>query len=187
VTEGVITGPVAAFALALRRERLRVGLSVTELAKRAGLAKSTLSQLENGIGNPSLETIWSLAATLGVPFSRLVEDERPRIQVIRAGCGTPRISEHSNYTTTLLAACLPGARRDIYRITLQPGEPYQARAHAAGTVEHVVLAAGKALFGPAGKEIELCPGDYIAYPADVPHQYHALEPDTSAVLIIENT
>jgi len=47
-------------ALSIKRERLAAGLSLTELAKRAGVAKSTLSQLESGIGNPSIETLWSL-------------------------------------------------------------------------------------------------------------------------------
>src|SRR5688500_11340444 len=45
--------PLATIAAALRRERDRVGISLTELARRAGIAKSTLSQLESGVGNPS--------------------------------------------------------------------------------------------------------------------------------------
>lgn len=38
--------PLDWIAAALRRERTRTGLSLSELAKRAGIAKSTLSQLE---------------------------------------------------------------------------------------------------------------------------------------------
>lgn len=53
-------------ALSIKRERLAAGLSLTELAKRAGVAKSTLSQLESGIGNPSIETLWSLAMAMGL-------------------------------------------------------------------------------------------------------------------------
>jgi len=36
---------VARIAASLRRERARTGLSLTELARQAGIAKSTLSQL----------------------------------------------------------------------------------------------------------------------------------------------
>ncbi|MFL6110100.1 MAG: helix-turn-helix domain-containing protein, partial [Catenulispora sp.] len=64
--------PLATIAAAVRRERERVGVSIAELARRAGVAKSTLSQLEAGAGNPSIETLWSLGVALGVPFSRLV-------------------------------------------------------------------------------------------------------------------
>src|SRR3712207_3900014 len=83
-------GPLATIAAALRRERERAGLSLAELARRAGLAKSTLSQLEAGNGNPSVETLWSLGVALGVPFSRLVEPPPTQIRVIRAGTG-PRL------------------------------------------------------------------------------------------------
>ncbi|OXM39141.1 transcriptional regulator, partial [Amycolatopsis thailandensis] len=62
--------PLDVIATSLRRERARTGLSLTEVAKRAGIAKSTLSQLESGAGNPSVETIWALCVALDVPFSR---------------------------------------------------------------------------------------------------------------------
>ena len=103
--------PVATIAAALRRERERVGVSITELARRAGIAKSTLSQLEAGVGNPSVETLWALAVALGIPFSRLVEPSTPRTHVIRSGEG-PRIrSEHADFIGTLLSAGSAHARR----------------------------------------------------------------------------
>ena len=52
--------PLGLIARSIRRERERVGLSLSELAKQAGIAKSTLSQLESGTGNPSVETLWAL-------------------------------------------------------------------------------------------------------------------------------
>ena len=79
------TAPLATIAAALRRERERHGISLTELARRAGVAKSTLSQLESGAGNPSVETLWALAVVLEVPFSRLVEPPVSPVQVVRAG------------------------------------------------------------------------------------------------------
>ncbi len=87
--------PLAAIAAALRRERERAGLSLTELARRAGLAKSTLSQLESGTGNPSVETLWALGVALGVPFSQLVEPPAPQVRVVRAGEGAAIHSERA--------------------------------------------------------------------------------------------
>ena len=57
--------PIMILAQAIRRERLQSGMSVSDLARRAGVAKSTLSQLESGLGNPSIETLWALATALG--------------------------------------------------------------------------------------------------------------------------
>ena len=52
-------------------------MSLSELARRADVAKSTLSQLESGRGNPGVETVWALATALGVPFSALIDPPEP--------------------------------------------------------------------------------------------------------------
>ncbi|MFG1998754.1 helix-turn-helix domain-containing protein [Spirillospora sp. NPDC048911] len=178
--------PLDLIAASIRRERERAGISQTELAKRAGIAKSTMSQLESGAGNPSVETLWALGVALGVPFSRLVEPPRRHVQVIRAGEGPVTHSEHASYAATLLASCPPNARRDIYRLDVQPGEPRISEPHMPGTSEHVVIGAGRALVGPAEEPAELGPGDYVSYPGDAPHIFRALEPGTTAVMVMEH-
>src|SRR6266571_2876445 len=90
--------PLALIARSIRRERERVGLSLSELAKQAGIAKSTLSQLESGTGNPSVETLWALGVALGVSFSNLVEPPRPNVRVIRAGEGPATHSDQAHYS-----------------------------------------------------------------------------------------
>lgn len=179
--------PLATIAAALRRERDRAGLSLTEVARRAGLAKSTLSQLESGIGNPSVETLWALGVALGVPISQLVEPPAPQVRVVRAGDG-PRIhSEHAAFIGTLLSAGSPHARRDVYVIELEPGSVRQADPHIPGSVEHLVVAAGRMRAGPADGAVELETGDYAAFRGDLRHSYEALEPGTWAVLVMEHT
>lgn len=177
---------VALVSMSLRKERARAGLSLTELARRAGVAKSTLSQLENATGNPSLETLWALGTALGVPLSRLIDPPRSDIRVIRAGEGAVLHAERDPYEAVMLASCPPGARRDIYRVVAEPGAGHRARPHAPGTVEHVVLGTGRALAGPEGEAVELSPGDYLRYPGDVPHVFDALEPGTLGVFVMEH-
>jgi transcriptional regulator with XRE-family HTH domain len=172
-----------AIAASLRRERRRTGLSLSEVARRAGLSKSTLSQLEAGVGNPSLETLWALCIALDAPFSRLVDPPAPRPQLIRAGDGPAVSSSQADYRATLLAACPPGARRDIYFIAAEPGRQRISEPHLPGVVEHVVLSTGRALIGLVDEPLELGPGDYTAYPGDLPHLFGALEPGTTAVLL----
>jgi transcriptional regulator with XRE-family HTH domain len=177
---------IAQVSMSLRRERGRTALSLTELAKRAGIAKSTLSQLENGVGNPSLETLWALAQALGIPLSRLVDPPQQGIQVIRAGEGAVMHAERASYDAALLSSCPPGARRDIYRVIGQPGGPHLARPHMPGTMEHLILSSGRVLAGPEGETLELGPGDYLRYPSDIVHVFDALEPDTTGIIIMEH-
>ncbi len=178
--------PLDTIAFSLRRERERAGLSLTELAKRAGIAKSTLSQLESASGNPSIETLWALSVALDIPFARLVEPGKPKVQLIRAGEGSAVFSERASYIATVLSACPPNARRDIYLVSAEPGSVRASEPHMPGVVEHVVLCTGRARVGLADDPVEIGPGDYLAYPGDLPHVFEALEPGTFSVLVSEH-
>lgn len=177
--------PLAAIAAAVRRERERLGISSAELARRAGIAKSTVSQLEAGTGNPSIETLWAIALVVGVPFATLVEPPSAPTRVVRAGERPTITSEGSPFTSALLAACPSGARRDVHVVSSEPGEPREAHAHSPGTVEHIVVGTGRWRAGPDGEEVDLDPGDYVTFAADRPHRYEALTPGATAVLIME--
>ncbi|GAA1107914.1 XRE family transcriptional regulator [Kribbella jejuensis] len=178
--------PLDVIAASLRRHRARAGLSLTEVAKRAGVAKSTLSQLESGTGNPSVETLWALAVALDTPFAALLDPPRPKVQIIRAGEGPAIYSDQADYSATLVASSPPNARRDLYRIVASPGPGRKSDPHMPGVVEHVILASGRALVGPQDDPVELNPGDYVAYPGDLPHLFQALEENTSATLVSEH-
>jgi len=161
-------------------------MSVSELARRAGVSKATVSQLETGSGNPSVETLWALGVALDVPFAVLVDEHASAPTLIRADDidGVPS-SAASAYSASLLSASPPGARRDVYMIRVEPGEPRRSDPHHPGTIEHVVVISGQARIGPAEEPVLLNPGDYLSYPGDAAHVIEATTPGTSAVLISE--
>ncbi len=180
-----MTQPISVIAKSLVRERERANLSLAEVARRAGIAKSTLSQLEAGNGNPSLETLWALCVALNIPFAKLLEPQGSTTQVIRKGEGTKVVSERSDYQAILLATCPPGARRDVYLLMTQPGEERLSMPHTPGAVEHIIVTQGRALVGTTHNPYELNAGDYICYPADEEHLFKALEANTLAILVAE--
>jgi transcriptional regulator with XRE-family HTH domain len=51
----------------LRTARLRQNMSLRELAEKAEVSASLLSQIENGKANPSVRSIYSIAAALSLP------------------------------------------------------------------------------------------------------------------------
>lgn len=173
-------------AHALRRERESAGLSVSELARRASVSKATVSQLESGSANPSVETLWAIATALGVPFSVFVDEPvHAPVTVVRADEIDTVTSAVAPYAASLLSASPPHARRDIYLIRAEPGASRDSAPHSRGTTEFVVLISGVALVGPAGAPERLAPGDFITYPGDAAHVFEALEPGTAAVLVSE--
>ncbi|MEU5698520.1 helix-turn-helix transcriptional regulator [Streptomyces aurantiacus] len=174
-----------AISAAVRSERLRRGLSLSELARLAGLSKATVSHLEAGTGNPGVETVWALGVALGVPFSQLVTPPRSAVRIVRADEGSPTRAEESDYAATLLASCAPLARCDIYRICAGPGPARKSAPHLPGTTEHVIITAGRASAGPLDQAVELDIGDYVSYRGDIPHVFQALAQETNAVFVLE--
>src|ERR687893_605022 len=63
---------LAAVGPRLRRLRERRGVTLTALAAKTGISKSTLSRLESGQRKPSLELLLPLAETYHLPLDELV-------------------------------------------------------------------------------------------------------------------
>ncbi|KQP15851.1 helix-turn-helix domain-containing protein [Pseudorhodoferax sp. Leaf265] len=66
----------------LKNLRLRSGLTLEQVAQRAGLEKGYLSRLERSLKRPSISTVLKLCEALGVKLSSLLE-ENPEDSLIR--------------------------------------------------------------------------------------------------------
>jgi ribosome-binding protein aMBF1 (putative translation factor) len=67
---------LAAALGALRAERERQGLSLSDISERTGIDRSTLSKLETGkVANPTVGTLRALARALNKRLSWSLEDE----------------------------------------------------------------------------------------------------------------
>jgi transcriptional regulator with XRE-family HTH domain len=61
----------------LRTRRSELGRTVKEVAMDAGLSLPYVANLENGRGNPTLDTLHRLASTLEVPLGELLAAPEP--------------------------------------------------------------------------------------------------------------
>lgn len=60
------------FAEVLRQVRQEKGLSQEELADRAGLHRTYISQIERGLKSPSLRSIEQITEALEIPMASLI-------------------------------------------------------------------------------------------------------------------
>lgn len=175
---------VRAVAGNVRTLRMQAGLTLADLAAAAGLGKSTLAQLESGKANPSVETLWAIAAALRVPFARIVAEERPAMRVVRAAdIPAMHSAEAPGWAGRMLTASHGRGTFDLYSLDLEAGTVRHADPHHAGVVEHLVVVVGRLRAGPQTGPVELGPGDLVTFGADVPHMYEALE-TTHCVLLM---
>jgi transcriptional regulator with XRE-family HTH domain len=159
-------------------------MTLADLAAGAGLGKSTLAQLESGRANPSVETLWAIAAALQVPFARIVEEERPSLRVVRArDMPVVHSAETAGWAGRLLAASHGRGTFDLYALDLEAGAARHADPHHAGVVEHLVLVTGRLRAGPETSPVDLEAGDLVTFVADVPHVYEASEPSHIVLLM----
>jgi transcriptional regulator with XRE-family HTH domain len=158
---------------AARRER---GLSVGALAAAAGVGKGSLSEIENGIRNPTLSTLYSVANTLGVPLATLIAD-RPGAIVTAPGVEARLLDVSHGREQTV----------EVYRLRIEPGVRYRSVPHGPGVVEHMLVTAGRARVGRLAEETEIGVGQAAQWVSDVVHGYSALGADpVESVLVIRS-
>ncbi len=165
------TGISGGLARSVRAHREGRGLSLGALSRSAGLSKTSLSTLEAGLSNPSIETLWRLAEALGVSLGTLLgEADPPRTLVIRRGEGTP-FESPSGMAGRMLLTEGRDHRTEVLDAAVAPGADYRSAPHAPGTKELFVCTQGSLLLGPVDQEVDLVAGDSLWFPADVPHRY----------------
>jgi transcriptional regulator with XRE-family HTH domain len=176
-----------AIAANLRRLRTARRMSLATLAARADVAKATLTNLEQGRGNPTIETLWSLALALGVAFSDLLEDRRETATlVVRAqrGARVRGSTPGGQLDLRLVDRIERGGLVEVFDMFLPASTEHLGSPHGTGVIERVFVHAGTITVGPAGDPITLGPGDYARYSGDSPHVYTSAGEDVHGMLLV---
>ncbi|MBP5859232.1 helix-turn-helix domain-containing protein [Streptomyces scabiei] len=166
----------------LREQR---GLSLARLAREAGLAKQTLSNLEQGTGNPTVDTLFSIATALGVPVTRLVA-EREQVMTVQRGADVVW-KEHEGLETRALDHVYGSGVIENYLVRVGPdrdGTRRPIEPHPVGTLEHLYVISGRVRVGPAESPVELDAGDFVRYPGDRPHVYQSLDGESLVHIVV---
>jgi XRE family transcriptional regulator, regulator of sulfur utilization len=176
----------------LRRWRLTRQMTLSELAEQAGVAKSTVSLIERGQGNPSIDTVWALASALGVPFASLFHDESPAgdVVVVREDAGSVIAIDEAGLPIDGLVirhmlTRAGGSLMEIYTVVLEPGAVRHADAHVTGLFEHITVASGSIEVSTDSFCEVVHEGDLISFRADRPHTYRVIDGPARLVSVHE--
>lgn len=167
----------------LRTLRQESDVSLSELSRRSGVGKGTLSELESGRRNPTLETLYALATALGRPLSAVLSDPLP---------GGAPVGSRSGVSGSAVTAILMeryedgGAVTDVFRVTIRAGAVQESEAHVPGTTESLMVLAGTAVVGRPGALGTVGPGDSARWTADEPHVYSAPDGDVQGILFVRS-
>lgn len=163
----------ARIGAALQGHRQARSLSVAELARATGLSRTILGRIEAGAGNPSVQTLFSIARALDLPLGALLaEPAEPRVRAIPRGTGDA-LPTAAGVARVLHADGRP-RRSELFELTLEAGREQHSDGHLPGTEELVVCLGGSMEAGPLGAEVALGPGDAVWFVADGAHRYAAV-------------
>jgi mannose-6-phosphate isomerase-like protein (cupin superfamily) len=164
----------------VRRWRRARNLTLARVAESSGLNIGYLSQIENEKALPSLDALVAIAAALDVPAAWLLLDSTSPPRVVRA-TERPRLGDQELVDATEVDA---GTSRDlcIIEAVVPPGGSTGIHAHAGD--EHHVILSGRWRMTQGDHDVELGPGDYLAWDPSVPHDVQNVGDEVGRMLII---
>ena len=152
---------------ALRQAR---GFTLRELAERAGVTESFLSQVEREVTSPSIASVQRIAGALDLAIAELFVEEAPHGRVVRRADRRRIAYPGLGAVDEFLTSGLDG-RLQVILSTIEPGggtgdEPY---AHDSDE-EVVIVLSGSLELWVADERHLLGEGDAITYSSRLPHR-----------------
>ena len=165
----------------LRELRAARGFSLSELARRAEVGKATLSEIESGRRNPTIETLYALCAPLDVPLTALLGEspgahgaaEGGMVTVLLSTRRLPASAEHPE-----------GATVEVFRLEFPAGARHASPAHGLGVREQFCVVSGVVRAGTVNEATEVPAGRCHAWTSDREHVFAAVDGPAEAVVVI---
>lgn len=141
----------------LRNLRKESRLTLAELASRAGVSPSLVSQAERNLLSPSVATLQALSGALGVTLARFFEEDLPEEMVIRGGGAALA-------PWRVLVSEAAGAAFTCFVTRLEPGRSSAIREEGpGGAAELAYVIEGAAVIRWGRESSSLAAGDSIYF------------------------
>ncbi|WP_033289784.1 helix-turn-helix domain-containing protein [Amycolatopsis jejuensis] len=166
----------------LRELRMRHGLTLRELAAKAEVSPALLSQLENGVTDPSLATLRKLATVFKAEVSTLFsEPNAPLVHLSRPGERMQLTAPTGEITYERLT---PGrGDLEVLRATMQPGDVSSAEPRGHESTECIVVLEGEVVVEVSGERHVLATGEALTFDSRLEHRFCNESPKVSVYLL----
>lgn len=154
----------------LKRIREERGLSVSQAADACGVSKVIFAQIERGDSNPTLNTIWKIAAGLQVHYSELL-DLKENSNLIRKSEAYLLEEENGAYRVTSYFKNPMDRSFDFFVMELAPEARHASDGHPGATYEYIIVESGCLSVETTTETVELQEGDAFCFRAAGPHTY----------------
>lgn len=187
-TEGKQTSLNQFVGAQIRERRMRLGMTIADLATATGLSTSNLSKIETGIVSPSLQSVSAIASAVSLPVHQLFQGYDDEGHMIHVPHGTGLNVQQAPNGTGMICELLVASAGQLrgfqpYVVTLE--NPIENHAsHAYDGTQFAYVLDGSIVYAYGRREIRLLPGDTLIFDASVPHGPLAVEGDTARYVCV---
>ncbi len=175
----------------IRAIRQNKGLSIQELAEKAGLAKALISQIENAQVSPPIATLLKVANSLNTDMSLLFQEEASdaKTAVVRSNerLLSPRRQVRGKarlgYTYEALAYTKTSKHMEPFLVTFEAKDADDVIQFTHEGEECAFVLEGTLEFSSPEETVVLEPGDCIYFESDQLHGFRALHGQSAKALV----
>ena len=139
----------------LKQMRTERNLTLGQLSGLAGISKAMLSEMEKGMGNPTINTIWKIANGLKVPYTRLLEGSEPGPTLVRREELSPQTEGNGHYRVYCYFQGGPERSFELFYMELDPHTANTSPGHLAQAQEYITVLEGELTVETGGKSYRL--------------------------------
>jgi transcriptional regulator with XRE-family HTH domain len=160
------------FGEKLRNIREKKGITLKEVAHKADVSESLVSQIERNKVSPAIDTLLRLAEILEVDLEYLFSDYKRKktVNLVRAGERNKMTSEDVLYEQ--LSKTMDNDKEhaiEAYYLEIKPGKEKGSKEYGHNGRELGIIIDGKGEFYIGGEQYSLNKGDSLSFESDVPH------------------
>lgn len=162
----------------LRRLRLRRSVTLTALAAKTGISKSTLSRLESGQRKPSLELLLPLSEAYQVPLDELVgapEVGDPRIRLKPRARNGRMVFPLTQQSTGL----------HVWKVVIPPERDRELRTHEG--YEWLYVLSGRVRLILGEHDLTMGPGEVAEFDTRLPHWFGPADDEPVEILSVHGS
>lgn len=155
----------------LKKIRQQRQASLDDIAKATGVSKAQLAQIEKGEANPTVSTIWKIAAGLRVSFSSLLQPPKEQFQKFSSNSADFVAEDNGKYRVYSIIPYDPERGWEFYKVEMEPGVIHKSEAHTDGVEETAIVIKGQAIIQSGSMNEKLFVGDTLVFSGQQEHQY----------------
>ena len=158
----------------INKERSAKNLTIEQLANNIGISRLTLSKIEHGEANPTINIIWKLCNELNITLAELA-DHKEEISLARANSENFLESKDKSFKIDFVFREEKAQTIETFRIYLSPNNKTMlTEKHNKGSVEIITVMEGEVLIKIEEEEFILEKFDSLRFEGDKNHSYKNL-------------